>query len=444
MKKIVPGLSALALGVVGVVAFAPVASAATCVPSAGTPAVAPTSTEVLVTPGTPGSPAVTHNETRFVRTVIDVPGKPAVDPVYRTDEKWSRSTFIEGWTNTNETRIVVLVPGVDAVTHEEYRFQRTVIDQPYVPGIPAIPAVPDRTEERLVTPAYDETVVVTPAWDEQVLVSEAVPAVPAVTHVEYLYKHFVTGKTQWSKVPLGWGWIEIDCKTVVDVPAVPAKPAVYKTVHHEAVTKVVHHDAVYETVTIPGTPEVPAVPEIPEESHVETTDWVLTAPEGGGWEQIDQRTVTDVEAIPAVTRTEYRHTREVLVTPGEDAVEEISHEESVWVPEEEDAPEGYTATEDVRTVVDQPAIEGTEDVYETVTTPGSLGTPAVVCSPSDISVVTTAEKTATRAATPQSEDTETLAETGSDMAPLYVAGGLLALGGALMATRRRISSHNEG
>lgn len=34
------------------------------------------------------------------------------------------------------------------------------------------------------------------------------------------------------------------------------------------------------------------------EGEVQTTDWLTEPPEGEGWEQIDQRTVTDVEAVP--------------------------------------------------------------------------------------------------------------------------------------------------
>lgn len=64
------------------------------------------------------------------------------------------------------------------------------------------------------------------------LVSAEVPAVPAVTHTEYLYKQIITGHEKWLdsltwNPGLGW-YYSGTSNVIVDTPAQDAVPAVYK------------------------------------------------------------------------------------------------------------------------------------------------------------------------------------------------------------------------
>lgn len=378
MKKISASFLAVAVASVGLIGVGSSANAAPnvevvtsdgiCIP---TEAIAEAlQTQYRYTVETPGSPAVeeqSHHEYRFGRTVVVKDAVPAKDAVTETREKWSISTFIDGWTKTDKTRDKIITEGVDEKTHQEFKFTRTVIDQPFVPEIPAVAEV---TEQRLVSPA-------TPAVYETVVITPAVPAQEAVYATEYQYQkqtkttvqHGKKGdvtlvsdwswwespSTQWSTSnkevlesgvhakwdEFHWGTVHTDYfvrdyryvkngvtkQGALIKPAVPAKPAVTE----ERLVKAAQ-PAKYETVVI--VQAVPAVPAIPEKSHTEESGWVTEIPAGSGWTKVDEKTVTDVEAVAEVKKTEYLHTKTVVITPAVPAEDEVTEdEETDWLVE---------------------------------------------------------------------------------------------------------------
>jgi len=145
------------------------------------------------------------------------------------------------WVPVFET---IHVPEVPAVTHEE--------------------VVPATFKEVLVAEAYDE-IIPAVTHEEQVVVQDAyTEAVPYSGNGPY-FGQFGNSEdiTAWSNFIYshegatgGWGsWVPYYNSSLVpavthDVPEVPAVPAVYETIHHEAVYEVIHHPAVYKEVEV--------------------------------------------------------------------------------------------------------------------------------------------------------------------------------------------------
>lgn len=140
----------------------------------------------------------------------------------------------------------------------------------------------------------------------------------------------------------------------------PAHPALYQTVHHDAVPALTHEATVIDQAYVPG------VPAIDEVSHVESTtvDGDGT-PEGEGW----TATGTTWTIEDSAAWTEYKWRRKVIdqaAVPGSPAVPAVTHEETVvvtpsWhekVIDSPAVPEVAEVTEMV-TVVDQPAWDET-------------------------------------------------------------------------------------
>ena len=322
---------------------------------------------------------VTNREKRTVKlkktlaavgTAALLTGGLLAAPAFAEDEVCTPS---EAWTETIEH------PAIPAVG-------KPVIKNPdYVPAStvehPAVPAVGEPT---IPNPEY------TPEWVETVVVTPGSPEVPAVTHTEWEFKHFVTGKTKWKSDPnwnAEWNWESIGwfktgaTKEVVDVPAVPAV---------EEVTKQVTHPAVGEP-TIPN-PEY--VAEIPA--------WTEEIPEQG------KKFIKNPDFVPAV-----------------DAWTETVEHEAVECPVTEEPTE-------------EPSEEPTtEEPVETpvVVVPAPQPTVNVTVTPTEVEK-TTAVKDTKKADT--GERTE-LAETGSVLGTAAaISLGLLLLGGtfALIARRR--------
>ena len=157
-----------------------------------------------------------------------------------------------------------------------------------------------------------------------------------------------------------------------------AHPALYTTVHHDAVPAVTHDVTVIDQARVPG------VDAVPEASHVEST--VVNgegSPVGAGW-QPSGRTET-VEDSPAYT--EYEWVRKVVDragVPGSPAVAAVTHEETVvdspaWDEKVVDSP-AAPAVEEVshyvtvvdkaawdEKVVDSPGVPAVEEVSHYVT-----------------------------------------------------------------------------
>lgn len=445
--------------------------------------IAPTAGATEVTPSpvctpveaVPAVDAVTYEAYKFERTVVVTPAVPGKEAVTETKEKWSKSNFIKGWENTGETRTVVTTPAVEAVaevSHQEYRFQRTVIDQPYVPGTPAVPA---KTEPYLI--------------------SEAVPAQAEEAYTRYQYnkqtmtvrehKHgkveHVSDWSWWAGNAPRWsntnpGVLESGLHGVwTEGPWTYTRT--YRYVATDVTEKVVTKPAVPGKDAVWGTreisPAIPAVPETPEVSHVETTDWVREAPAGEGWVQIDERKVVDAEAVagvPEVSHVEYRHTKTVVLEEAVAPVEEVTKTEtSEWVTDKPEG-EGWEQVEQKTVVVKEavPAVEGVEcpvipEVPETPETP--VVTPPVIVNPPVVNVPVTVITPEVPASTPpsassssqvqpsvsasqpqrsssassQQQSTDSgLAHTGSNAALLGTSAALLAAAGVgLTAAARR-------
>lgn len=196
------------------------------------------------------------------------------------------------------------------------------IDNPdYVPAVPAVDPIPAVT--------HTETVVDSEAYDEQVLVTaeytidhEAVTHVvhhDAVTHTEWEYVQFITGKTKWQNSPtwnaewnehsIGWFLtgntrcvtdVEAWDETVVDQEAyTETVPAVYTTVHHDAVT---HEVTVVDQEAVEGSPEIPAVgePTVTVVSH-EGTDAVVCEEEPTEEPTPTETPTEEPTAVPVAT-----------------------------------------------------------------------------------------------------------------------------------------------
>lgn len=110
--------------------------------------------------------------------------------------------------------------------------------------------------------------------------------------------------------------------------------------------------ATYETVENPD-----YVPAVEESTTTETTDWLTEPPEGDGWEVVDERTVTDTEAVPPVVKYKYKRwvettyktvpnpdyvapSTEVIPAQGEPTIEVV--DTPAWTEEVHHEAEGYT------------------------------------------------------------------------------------------------------
>ncbi|MCC2309380.1 hypothetical protein [Cellulomonas chengniuliangii] len=444
-----PRLTAtLGIGAVGVAAallLAPAAQAATCLPSPGSPFVPATYEDVLVSPAVEAAPAVpavdevSHTEHRYARTVIDQPAAPGQDAVIR--EKWSISTYIKGWTKTDQVRTKIITPAWDEYTTLYWHSRQVETD----PGQPYI------------APTF-ATVVDQPAWTEEIQHPAEYTTVrhEAVTELEYEWVNiFAHWKKQWSAGDPGFGWIKTGaCKTVVVTEAydeqVLVKAAWVEKVEHPATYK--------EIVDNPGQEYI--APTFTTERRVSGhQDLNGKGDAGHGWTPTGETVQKLVKHHPAVTKPEYLHTQ--VVKEAVDPIEEVSHEETTdWLSE---APEGdgWTVV-DERTVIDQefvpavPAVEAVDAVWEQrELTPAVPAVDPVVCAADPAAVpdptvtylsevlaapLPAAPAAAVPAAAPTVVRSEVLAATGSS-AGLYAMGAvtLVALGGTLVAARRRTS-----
>jgi hypothetical protein len=361
-------------------------------------------------------PAVTHQEWRWERTVtIHELEYATVLSAATTETDWTRE-----------------VPGVT-----EQLWSRTVIDQA------AVPAVPGTVEQ-----GHHETVVVT----------------PAVTVTQFEYVQHQTGNTRWRED--GWN------------AANDPDQGWYKTGN----TRVqVLTPAVTEQRWVVDQPAVPGTPAVPEVSHTETT-WAASSP-GAAWAgPLDSRTVGGgtestttagnetpagagwvqqaVRQIPAVLDTVW-----ALVAPagytatGESRVHSVSTEETEATSPDAPAGQGWTRIgESEVVVVDQPADTETisEGWTETVqVSPALDATAPCPTAPeaatagaagplSDSTAAVAAAQTgnagdASTAVAAAAAGTTVLPATGNPASPILLATaiGTLVAGGALVRIGRR-------
>lgn len=442
-----------ALGVTAALLFAPAAQAAGCLPSPGSPLIPATYEDVLISPAVEAVPAVpaidevSHTEHTYSRTVIDQAYVPGEDAVIR--EKWSISTFITGWTKTDQVRTKVITPAWDEYK-TLYWHERQVQTSP---------------GQEYIAPTY-KTVEDQPAWTEEIPHEAEYTTVhhEAVTEVQYEWQNLLPfwGK-KWSATDPGVGWVRTgECKTVVLKEAYDEQvlvkaawvervehPATYKEVvdnpgqeyiaptytterrvsgHQdlngkgdaghgwtptgETVQKFIkHHPAVTKPEYLHTQVVKEAVAPIEEVSHEETTGWVTEAPEGEGWELVDERTVIDQEFVPAV--------------PAIDAVD------AVW--EKRQLTAEVPAVGPVVCAADPAAVPDPTVTYlsEVLAAPLPAAAPAAPAAVQKAAVQKAAVKS------------EVLAATGAP-AGLYGAGAvaLLALGGTLVSARRRATEQH--
>ncbi|SDP48395.1 hypothetical protein SAMN04489867_2621 [Pedococcus dokdonensis] len=292
----------------------------------------------------------------WMRHVVDVPGVAASPEVSHTRHEWMRDV---AHTETLWGYLVVDRPAGsetvhhDAVTHDEWVWERTVIDTPHRDAVAEeghdearysrqVLVTPAGTKQQLVKEAYDESVVDVFAHTvhhDAVTHQETHPVYQSVTEKEW--RNGWTYRWAVSRPSIFWSWTGntrvvqelwgYQTVTVVDVPAYDEDvPTTWKTVHHDAVYETVTVPAVYDTEyqwaqADPGGDWSPtgetrhvvtreAEPEVAEVSHVEKSDYSAEAPSGSGWSKTgDTRTVVDEAA----------HDEQV-------PVEEVSHWEEQW------------------------------------------------------------------------------------------------------------------
>lgn len=221
-------------------------------------------------------PAVTHEEWRWQRTVTTL------------EHEFSR-VVAAAYTETDWTR--------ELPSSTEYLWSRKVVDRAAVPAVPGTPEV-----------GHEETVVVT----------------PAVTTTLFEYEQRTTGKLRW--MPDGWngeqgdvdkgqGWFKTGNTTVrVDTPAVTEQRWV---------------------VDQPATPGTPAVEEL---SHLEHT-WAASSP-GTDWSgPLDSRTTGGGTETATTTTGQPPAGSGWAQTGTPRTVPAVV--DTVWAL---DAPAGYTAT----------------------------------------------------------------------------------------------------
>lgn len=398
--------------------IAPAASAADGADRAcGLPAVPAAFLSVIHEPVLREIPAVTHQEWRWERTVT-------------VDELEYAKVLSPATTETDWTREV---PGVT-----EHLWSRTVIDQA------AVPAVPGTAEQ-----GHHETVVVTPAV--------------TVTLVEYVQHQ--TGNTRWEQD--GWnaannpnqGWSKTgntreeiltpavtEQRWVVDQPAVPGTPAIPEISHTETTWAAGSPGAAWtgplDSRTVGGGTE-------------STTTSGDQAPSGAGW--VEQA----VRQIPAVVDTIW-----ALVAPagyvatGATRVHHVTPEQTTTTSAEAPEGDGWSPVADsLVVVVDQPAdtevvsdgwtetVEVSPALDATAPCPTGPDAPAAEVAgpqgggsgdgtPGQGSTGSTAVAAAANGAT-------VLPATGNPASPILLATaiGTLVAGGALVRIGRRRPTH---
>lgn len=358
-------------------------------------------------------PAVTHQEWRWERTVT-------------THELEYAKVLFPATTETDWTREVAGLT--------EHLWSRTVVDQA------AVPAVPDTAEQ-----GHHETVIVT----------------PAVTVTLFEYVQHRTGNTRWRED--GWnadndpdqGWYksgntrqeiltqaDTEQRWIVDQPAVPGTPAIPEISHTE-------------TTWAPSSPGVawtgPLDTRIVGGGTESTTTAGDDTPAGAGWIQ------QTVRQIPAVVDTIWAPVAPAGYTAtGGSRVHSVTTEQTEATSADAPAGDGWSRiTGSVVVVVDQPA--GAEVIgdgwAETVqvspaldatapcptapeaATAGAAG-PKADASTAVAGVQTHGASTAVAAA---AAGTTVLPATGNPASPILLATafGSLVAGGALVRIGRR-------
>lgn len=234
-------------------------------------------------------PADAVYETQIVTPAVD--GIPAVPAVTEVETQWSLADVIEGWEATGDTEVVVAavpgIPAVDAVTHQEFIFERTVTSG----GTSSYDVGP-------YTVSTDGVTLNKGTFKKHGHVNWKVTGVdgkqrPGGIHFDpnnghpggqYIGKNFVP-------ITLAPG----ECITWVQVDG-----------YNDHLGEGKHKVKVCAATTT-----------------TERTDWVRESP-AGSWEQVDERTVTTSEAVPAVPAIDevlkYEHQRTVEISPAVDAV----------------------------------------------------------------------------------------------------------------------------
>ena len=373
-------------------------------------------------------PAVTHDEWRWERTVT-------------TYEHEYSKVVHEAYTETDWAR--------QLPSTTEYRWAHKVIDQAAVPAVPGTPEV-----------GHPETVVVT----------------PAVTRTLFEYQQQQTGMLRW--MPDGWngehgdvdrgqGWVKTgrtqieeltpavtDQRWVVDQVATPGTPAVAELSHLEYAW----------STTSPGADWTGPLDSRTVAGDTETaTTTTGHAPAGEGWVQVGAP-----RTVAAVLDTVWALDAPVGYTAtGASRVRDVSVEQTDGTSAVAPAGDGWSPIPDSRVVVvDQEA--GTETIggstEQVLVSPAQDATPPCpdvagaqapgnVPAAGDAAVAAAAEdahgthtghagQTGHAGATPQAASPATatvLPEAGSPVSPLLLATGLGALltGGVLVRSGRR-------
>lgn len=252
------------------------ANAAMCVPSAGQTFIPPTYEQVLLTPGTDGTPAVTHSEATYTRTLPAV-GEPTIivqvpNPAYVPE-------VVEVGTPTIPNPAYV---GPSTKHHDaEYATDYLYVKQ--VKGIWQQQTGHGRWQD--TGEAFDwetwsgnSTRWEGPNFTETGPHNSVQSTEGKKRKVSTTYRYVQTGQTrQGAETKAAW-----------DEP-IPGNGEP-ETIPNEAY--VAPQPAVGEPTVDQEQPNPDYLPE-----HPETTGWVEQTPEGEGWEVFDTRVVTDVEAV---------------------------------------------------------------------------------------------------------------------------------------------------
>lgn len=354
----------------------------------------------------PTAPCGTPAVDAVFRTVLHEPVFRTVPATTHSEWLWERDVTTYEHEFSRETRAALTEIDwrreLDGAT--EYRFIRTVIDQPGVPAVPGTPEV-----------GHFETVVVS----------------PAVTSTEFEYQHRVSNKFKWESED--WGndpWLKTGNTRVVEITP-----------------------AVTEQKWIVDAPAVPGTPAIPEVSHVEST-WAEDTPDGFDPDPVDSRpgavvvqeetTNGPAPAGAGWTEVAQRHLPAVVdfiwsaaAPDGYDATGQTrvaSNTHEVTEKTSAAAPEGQAWSEVAGSevvVVDSPESQELvtgEWIEELLVSPAiPAGKPCVAGPVSDPGVGTVAGPTGKPAQAAPAPVASVLPDTGNDV-PLWVApAGLAAL-----------------
>ena len=341
--------------------------------------------------------------------IPEIPGVPAVTEV---QARWSLSPLLEGWEPTGETRKVVTTeavpgaPAVAAVTHQEYIFERTV-------------TVPSKSYDvGGYTVSSDGVTLNEGVFKKHGHVNWKVTGVDGKIRPGGI--HFDPNNGHPGGAYIGKNFVPItlapgECITWVQVAGFNAHLG-------EGKHKV--------KVCAPS-------------STTERTDWVREAP-GEGWSQVEERTVTDVAAIPAlpavdeVSYLEHEHQRTVELTPAVPAVpavDAIINEVLVTPaktcpaePEEPSSPTTPSTPSEQPSSPSSPPPAASSPLSPSSATP-KTATPTTSPAPAATSVATP------KTSTPSARVLATTG-TGSWVALVSMASALMAGGALLLLVRR--------